>query len=63
MTDTKSYTTEAMVGQLEAIKADRNLSTGAYKRRYKLTRGQSNIQSCFGLNETDIDERYESMSE
>ena len=62
-TDTKSYTTEAMVDHLEAIKADRNLSTGDYKRRYKLTRKQSNILSCFGLNEADIDECCESLSE
>ena len=61
-TDKKSYTTEAMVDQLEAIKADRELPGHTYKRRYKLTRKQNSILSCFELSEKDIDEQCESLS-
>ena len=61
-TDKKSYTTEAMVDQLEAIKADRELPGHTYKRRYKLTRKQNSILSCFDLSEKDIDEQCESLT-
>ena len=61
-TDRKSYTTEAMVDHLEAIKADRQLPGDTYKRRYKLTRKQSSILECFGLGEKDIDEQCKSLS-
>lgn len=36
--DRKSYTTPRMIDYLEAIEADRDLNTGKYKRRYKLTK-------------------------
>lgn len=59
--DRKNYTVPAMVDQLEAIKADRDLAKDRRKRRYKLTRRQQNILSCFGVNEADIDERIASI--
>ncbi|MCH4034312.1 MAG: transposase [Lachnospiraceae bacterium] len=62
-TDRKSYTTESMVDQLEAIKADRELPGHTYKRRYKLTRKQNSILGCFGLSETDIDEQCKQLSQ
>ena len=55
-TDRKHYTVPAMVDELEAIKADKDLDTGKYKRRYKLTRRQSSILSCCGSNEAGVDE-------
>ena len=57
ISDKKHYTVPAMVDQLEAIKADKDLRTGNYKRRYKVTRTQSRILSQFGMNEKDIDDR------
>ena len=62
-TDRKSYTTEAMVDQLEAIKADRELPGHTYKRRYKLTRKQNSILGCFGLSEINIDEQCKQLSQ
>lgn len=59
--DRKNYTVPAMVDQLEAIKADRDLTKDRRKRRYKLTRRQQNILSCFGVSEADIDERIASI--
>ena len=37
VSDRKHYTVPAMIDQLEAIKADKDLSTGKRQRRYKLT--------------------------
>lgn len=50
-----------MVDELEALKADKDLTNGKYKRRYKLTRRQSAIFECWGLKEADIDERIDSQ--
>ena len=59
--DRKNYTVPAMVDQLKAIKAYRDLAKDRRKRRYKLTRRQQNILSCFGVSEADIDERIASI--
>lgn len=57
VSDKKNYTIPAMVDQLEAIKADRDLSKDRRKRRYKLTKRQQNILNCSGITEADIDEK------
>ena len=59
--DRKHFTVPAMVDELEAIKADKDLTSEKYKRRYKLTRRQSAIYDCWGLKEKDIDKRIESQ--
>ena len=50
-----------MVDELEAIKADKDMETWKYKRRYKLTRRQSAILACWDTAETDVDEHIESQ--
>lgn len=61
--DRKNYTVPAMIDQLEAIKADKNLNTGKRQRRYKLTRKQLKILDLWGINERFIDERISDLSE
>ena len=55
--DQKRYTVPAMVDQLEAIKADKDLKTGKYKRRYKITKIQNNILKQWKIDENHIDDR------
>ena len=55
--DKKRYTVPAMVDQLEAIKADKDLKTGKYKRRYKITKIQNNILKQWKIDENHIDDR------
>lgn len=62
-TDRKHYTVPAMVEELEAIKADKDLKTGKRKRRYKLTRRQQNILGCWKIDEKRIDEKIADLSE
>ena len=57
VTDHKHYTVPSMIDQLEAIKADRNLSTGKRERRYKLTSRQLKILHLWKINEESIDEK------
>ena len=54
--DKKHFTVPAMVDELEAIKADKDLASGTYGRRYKLTKRQGDILGCWGIGEKDIDE-------
>lgn len=56
MKDRKRYTVPAMIDQLEAIKADKDLLTKKYERRYKLTRLQLNIMSKWKIDDGVIDE-------
>ena len=63
ISDRKNYTVPAMIDQLEAIKADKNLSTGKRERRYKLTRKQKQILQFWGMDEPYIDQRIASVSE
>lgn len=63
ITDRKHYTVPAMIDQLEAIKADRDLKTGKRRRRYKLTMRQAKILGAFGVTEDMIDERIADMDE
>lgn len=51
----KHYTVPAIIEELEAIKADRDLSTGKRQRRYKLTSRQLSILNCWNMNEQTID--------
>ena len=62
VSDRKHYTVPAMVDSLEAIKADKNLRTGQYKRRYKVTRSQMKVLSQWGITEKHIDERIEQLN-
>jgi len=61
VSDRKHYTVPAMVDELEALKADKDLTTGKYKRRYKMTRRQSAVLGCWGIKELDVDERIDSQ--
>ena len=54
--DRKHFTVPAMVDELEAIKADKDLESGAYERRYKLTKRQGDILGCWEISEDDVDE-------
>lgn len=56
VTDRKHYTVPAIVDELEAIKADKDLDTGKYKRRYKLTKRQASVLGRWSINEMNIDE-------
>ena len=51
----KDYTTPAAIDKLDAIKADKNLSSGKYERRYKLTKSQKEICKCLGIEESLFD--------
>ena len=57
VTDRKHFTVPAMIDQLEAIKADRNLSTGKRERRYKLTSRQQKIFHFWKIDEQKVDKR------
>lgn len=59
--DRKRFTVPAMVDELEAIKADKDLIDGKYKRRYKLTKRQSSILGCWNVKEADVDDRISSQ--
>jgi transposase len=62
-TERKCFTVPAMIDQLEAIKADKNLSTGKRERRYKLTNKQKQILNFWDLDEVQIDQKIASISE
>ena len=55
--DRKRFTVPAMIDQLEAVKADKNLRTMKYERRYKLTKQQKQILGCWAIDEEYIDEK------
>ena len=57
VTDRKHFTVPAMIYQMEAIKADRNLTTGKRERRYKLTSKQQKIFQFWKINEKTVDNR------
>ena len=46
-----------MIDQMEAIKADRNLSTGKRERRYKLTSRQQKILHFWKIDEEIVDSK------
>ena len=54
--DKKHFTVPAMVDELEAIKADKDLESGTYERRYKLTKRQGDILGCWEIGKDDVDE-------
>lgn len=62
LTDRKHYTVPAMIEELEAIKADKDLNNNSRKRRYKLTRRQQNILKGWGIDEAYIDEKIADLS-
>lgn len=62
-TDNKSYTVPAMIDLLEAIKADKNLSTNKRQRRYQLTKKQKAILSIWDIDENQVDEAIYSLNE
>ena len=57
VTDRKHFTVPAMIDQLEAIKADKNIATGKRERRYKLTSRQQKIFHFWEIDEKKVDER------
>lgn len=59
----KYYTVPAMIEELEAIKADKDLKTGKRMRRYKLTHRQENILKCWNIDEKYIDEVIADLNE
>ena len=61
VSEKKQYTVPAMIDQLEAIKADKNLRTGKYQRRYKITHRQSEILKNWDISEKYIDCRIEQI--
>lgn len=63
VSDHKHYTVPAMIEQLEAIKADKDLLSGKRQRRYKLTRRQLNILQYWGIDEKNIDNRIAEINE
>ena len=63
ITDRKHYTVPAMIEELEAIKADKDLKTNKRNRRYKLTRRQQNILKFWEINESYIDEEIADLTE
>ena len=62
-TDRKHYTVPAMIEELEAIKADKDLKSNKRNRRYKLTRRQQNILKFWEIDEAYIDEEIASLTE
>lgn len=62
VTDRKHFTVPAMIDQLEAIKADRNLSSGKRERRYKLTSKQQKILQLWQIDEKCVDERIAAIN-
>ena len=62
-TDRKHYTVPAMIEELEAIKADRDLKTNKRNRRYKLTRRQQSILKFWNIDENYIDEEIAGLTE
>ena len=63
VTNKKYYTVPSMIEQLEAIKADKDLSSGKRKRRYKLTHRQQNILKPWKIDEDYIDQKIADLSE
>ena len=53
--DKKRYTLPAIIDQLEEIRADKDLSTGQYQRRYKPTKIQSSCLQMLGIKLDSID--------
>ena len=60
-TDRKHFTVPAMIDQMEAIKADRNLATGKRERRYKLTSKQLKIFHFWKIDEEKVDTRIDEI--
>ena len=60
--DRKSYTTPAALDTLQAIQADKNLSTGKYERRYSLTKKQKETCKALGVEESEIDEIIKNLA-
>ena len=59
--DRKRYTVPAMLDGLESLKADRNLTTRKYEKRYKLTRVQTNILQQWNITEDDVNKMLEDL--
>ena len=51
----KQFTVPALLRLFEAITADKDLESGEYKRRYKLTKRQRLAIKCFNIDEANID--------
>ena len=60
--DKKSYTVPAEIDKLDAIVADRNISTSKYSRRYALDKKQNDIFNACGLSLARLDEIIKALS-
>ena len=56
MKDKKRYTLPAIIDQLEEIRADKDLSTGQYLRRYMPTKIQRSCLQMLGVKLDLVDE-------
>lgn len=59
--DKKRSTVSAIVNQLEEIRADKDLDTGKYERRYKPTKVQNTFMRLLGVTLDDIDMAIEKL--
>nr|MCR5813194.1 transposase [Desulfovibrio sp.] len=60
--DRKSFTFQAVMNKLGAIKADKDLNLNIYKRRYCLDSKQKKIIDLFAISEKVIDDSIQSLS-
>lgn len=61
LSDKKNYTTPAIIDEVDALIADKNIDTGKYERRYSLDKRQKKIFELFEISENDIDTYVESL--
>ncbi len=59
--DKKNFTVPAQFDRIDAITADRNLSTEKYKRRYKLDKKQNDILNACGASLPRLDEIIDAL--
>lgn len=59
--DKKNFSVPAQIDRIDAITADRNLSTEKYKRRYKLDKKQNDILNACGASLPRLDEIIDAL--
>lgn len=59
--DKKRYTVPAILNALDAVKADRDLNTNKYTRRYRSDKTQASIFSACGINDEDVYDLIETL--
>lgn len=61
--DSKSYTVNAVLGELSKIEASRTAFSEKRIIRYVLTNRQKTILNQFGIKEEDVDKKLSSLQE